>query len=222
MSDEAVVIVAGGSGTRMGTEVPKQFLPLGGKPILLSTVERVREALPGAAVVVVLPEAHMEMWRTVCPEGTICVAGGESRFHSVKRGLEAVPAGCGVIAVHDGVRPLASTGLIRRLMDTARREGAAVPVTDMVDSLREVSASGESRIVDRSRFRAVQTPQAFRSEVLRRAYDVEFDARFTDDASVAEAAGTRITLCEGERSNIKITTPDDLVTAEALLTRQKQ
>lgn len=221
MAREAVVIVAGGSGTRMGAQCPKQFLPLAGKPILLRTVERVREALPEAAVVVVLPESYMDMWRPVCPAGTTCVAGGENRFQSVKRGLEAVPQECDVIAVHDGVRPLASVDMIRRVMTTARSSGAAVPAVDVVDSLREVNGRGESHIVDRSRFRAVQTPQAFRSGLLRMAYDAEFDSRFTDDASVVEAAGNTVTLCEGERSNIKITTPEDLLAAEALITETK-
>lgn len=223
MAREAVIIVAGGSGTRMGAELPKQFLPLGGVPLLVRTVRRVKEALPAAAVITVLPRDHMELWKSIrreyLPGDIICVEGGDSRFSSVKHGLAAVPQDCDIVAVHDGVRPLASKELIRRVTETARAEGTAVPVVEMVDSLRETDG-GASRIVDRSRFRAVQTPQAFRRDMIERAYAAGYDPSFTDDASVVEAAGIAVTLCAGERGNIKITTPEDLTVAEALLSRE--
>ncbi len=217
----AVIIVAGGSGKRMGAAVPKQFLELSGRTVLELSLERFREALPGARIIVVLPEAEMPRWQEICRAGGIdgtheAVAGGATRFQSVMRGLAAV-GDAELVAVHDGVRPLASADLLRRCVAVAREHGSAVPVVRPVDSFRTVGAGGVSSVVDRSLLRAVQTPQVFRADWLRAAYAQPYDEAFTDDASVVEASGCGITLCEGERSNIKITVPEDLAVARALL-----
>ncbi len=220
-TDISVIIVAGGSGTRMGGDIPKQFLPLAGKPILVHTVERFAGALPSAQIITVLPASQMERWRAMAAQWglagriTLC-EGGENRFSSVKRGLALVDGRCRIVAVHDGVRPLVSRRTIAESIDAARREGAAIPVVAAVDSFREVTAGG-SHPVDRERLRAVQTPQVFRADLLRRAYGAEFDPAFTDDASVVERLGVRVALVEGDRANVKITTPVDLAVAGALL-----
>lgn len=221
MTDEKaeVIIVAGGSGTRMGADVPKQFLPLAGKPVLVHTVERFRQALPQARIVVVLPRQEWGRWESIVQAWglagthTVC-AGGATRFESVKNGLEAIVP-CRLVAVHDGVRPLVSDKLIHTAVACARQHGTAVPAVEPVDSYRELVPGG-SCPCDRNRLRAVQTPQVFRYELLRAAYDRPYSSRFTDDASVVEDAGTPVVLCSGERDNLKITTPGDLIVAEAL------
>lgn len=217
------VIVAGGSGTRMGGEVPKQFLPLGaeGKPVLVHTVERFVAALPsGAPVVVVLPAAEIERWRGIAREWNIpqhigVGEGGETRFESVKNGLQSIA--CDVVAIHDGVRPLVSTELINRMFECAETNGSAIPYVRPVDSFRTGCGDGGTEVCDRSRLMAVQTPQTFRYGAIRQAYETVYDPRFTDDASVFEAAGGKVCMCEGERQNIKVTTPLDLTVADALI-----
>lgn len=217
------VFVAGGSGSRMGGEVPKQFLELRGAPILERSVERFLDAAPDARIVTVLPERHVETWRGIClnrglsfPQ--IIVKGGMTRFHSVKNALERVPDGA-IVSVHDGVRPLVSEGLIREMI--ARMEeldgGAAglIPVVPVVDTLRSVAVGAPAP--DRSSLVAVQTPQMFLSEALKEAYRQPYDTAFTDDASVAERAGFAVATVPGERFNIKITTPEDLRLADLLL-----
>ena len=215
-----VVIVAGGSGTRMGGGVPKQFRIVGGVPLLARTVNTFAEALPAARIVVVLPAAYLDFWRDLAARFTVArhsvVTGGEQRFHSVKAGLAALPDDTGYVAVHDAVRALCSKKLIIRALQCAIDHGSAVPAIAPVDSFRMVGADG-SHIVDRSLLRIIQTPQIFRFDLLRRAYDVEFDPSFTDDASVAERSGMAVTLCEGERNNLKITTPEDIAIAESIL-----
>ena len=224
MGKTAVIIVAGGSGTRMGSEIPKQFLPLAGQPVLVRTLERFQATLPEADIVVVLPAGEMARWEAICREyaleGThhIC-PGGRNRFLSVKAGLAMVP-NAEEILVQDGVRPLVSGTLIHRILETMRRTGTAIPVVEPVDSFRRVNAEGKSEVLDRASLRAVQTPQGFRGELLRRAYEQPWCAAFTDDATVVEHTGVEITLCEGERSNIKITEPFDLKIAEAWLEKK--
>lgn len=221
MNKISVIIVAGGSGTRMGAGIPKQFLPLtDGATILETTLRRFLTALPGCRAVVVLPAAETARWQELCQERGLCgthtvCTGGATRFESVRNGLAALDA-CDYIAVHDGVRPLVSETLIHTCLRTAERYGTAVPALRPVDSFRTVGPDGTSRPADRDALRAVQTPQIFRADLLRRAYETEYRPEFTDDASVAEAAGIRVTLCEGERKNIKITSPDDLLVARAL------
>ena len=220
------IIVAGGSGLRMGAGIPKQFLPLGGRPVLLRTMEAIAAAVPEAETVVVLPAAHIGTLHELCERFGCTVryratAGGASRFESVEAGLKALPDDCSLIAVHDGVRPLVTADMIRRGLDCARTNRTAVPVIPVTDTIREVTAEGSSHTIDRSKLRAVQTPQIFDGELLRRAYRdaaaMNDKSRFTDDASVVEDFGTVISLYEGSRENLKLTTPADMTIAEAIL-----
>ena len=220
------IIVAGGSGTRFGAEVPKQFLELGGKPILMRTIESFEQSMEGGnhEIIVTLPADQKDLWRDLCERHGFAVPhrvvpGGESRWHSVKNALDSIgdPADVDVIAVHDGVRPLAGIELIKRVFDVARRDGAAIPVVMLNDSVRQVVGK-ESHALDRSSLRAVQTPQAFDARLLLNAYRQPYQQTFTDDASVVEAAGHNVTLVEGDPHNLKITRPMDLALAEYLLT----
>jgi 2-C-methyl-D-erythritol 4-phosphate cytidylyltransferase len=221
-----LIVTAGGMGTRMGGSVPKQFIQLEGKPILRLTIERFLEAVPDVQVITVLPEAHIATWRQYCiKEDFTCpqrlVKGGFTRFHSVKNALAFVPDGA-LVAVQDGVRPLLSIGKIRELFTLAQNVPALIPVMPVTDTLKvldrkkdgTLAASGES--IDRSRIFGAQTPQLFYSELLKQAYGQGFDTLFTDDASVAERYEIPLTFVEGERLNIKITTPEDLVLARAI------
>ncbi len=229
MSDYAI-IVAGGKGLRMGGEVPKQFLPLNGRPVLMRTLEAFHTCCPLMELVLVLPCDQQDYWRMLCREYAFDVPyrladGGETRFHSVRNGLALVPADAGgVVGVHDGVRPFVAAEVIRRTYETARCCGTAVPVIDMIDSVRRTitTADGEQRneAVDRSHYKLVQTPQVFRLSLFRKAYEQPFSPLFTDDASVVEALGVDITLVEGNRENIKITTPYDLQIAGVLAAGQ--
>jgi len=221
------IIVAGGSGTRFGAQLPKQFLELAGRPILMRTIKAFGESCEtgdtSLDVIVTLPADQMDLWKQLCEKYAFSlphrvVAGGETRWHSVKNALAAVGdiADVDVIAVHDGVRPLATAGLIGRVLDAARRDGAAIPVVPLNDSVRQV-AGDTSHALDRSSLRAVQTPQAFDARLLLDAYHQPFDPTFTDDASVVERAGHRVTLVDGDPVNLKITRPMDLALAEYLL-----
>ena len=221
-----LIVTAGGVGTRMGAAVPKQFLELGGKPILRVTLERFMAAVPDLHIITVLPEANVASWRQYCiKENFTCpqrlVKGGFTRFHSVKNALAYVPDGA-LVAVHDGVRPLISAGCIRRLFDEAASVEALIPVMPVTDTLKVLDKDASGKLVssgekaDRSRFFGAQTPQIFRSE-LKAAYIQGFDTSFTDDASVAERFGIPLTYTEGEKYNIKITTPEDLTLAGKLL-----
>ncbi len=221
------IIVAGGSGTRFGAQLPKQFLELAGRPILMRTIKAFGESCEtgdtSLDVIVTLPADQMDLWKQLCEKYAFSlphrvVAGGETRWHSVKNALAAVGdiTDVDVIAVHDGVRPLATAGLIGRVLDAARRDGAAIPVVPLNDSVRQV-AGDTSHALDRSSLRAVQTPQAFDARLLLDAYHQPFDPTFTDDASVVERAGHRVTLVDGDPVNLKITRPMDLALAEYLL-----
>ncbi len=216
-----VVIVAGGKGSRMGGgATPKQFRFLGQLPILAHSINSFANAEHSVDIVVVLPAEHIEFWNNLASRFKIakhkCVEGGSQRFHSVKCGIDALSLDCEIIAVHDGVRPMCSVELIDRALYCAISNGSAIPVVEVVDSFRSVSELG-SQIVDRSTLRAVQTPQIFDAQMLRRAYLQPFDASFTDDASVVERLGERVYLCEGDRTNIKITTLEDIIFANALV-----
>ena len=222
-----LVVTAGGSGTRMGSALPKQFLQLGGRAVLQRTIEQFLEACPDIKVITVLPEAHVAWWRRYCRErGFNCpqrlVNGGFTRFHSVKNALAYVPDGA-VVAVHDAVRPLLSPALIRAMferMDTVR---ALIPVVPSVDTLAVLDKDPDGTLrdsgeeVDRTRIFGAQTPQMFWSEDLKAAYNQGFDLSFTDDASVARRYGIPLSYIAGERNNIKLTTPEDLSLAEAIL-----
>ena len=230
MESTGIIIVAGGSGSRAGGARPKQFRFLGGMPVLARTINTFAAALPGAEIVAVLPEQHIGFWKNLSARFDVAehkiVAGGAERFHSVRNGLAALTSDPGLIAVQDGVRPLGSIAMIRRVAEAAARHGAAVPVVEPVDSFRETDADEAgnvaSHIVDRRFLRIVQTPQIFRAEVLRRAYESEYRAEFTDDASVVEAVGQAVCLAEGERENLKLTTPGDFVVAEALIAAREE
>ncbi|RFM36026.1 2-C-methyl-D-erythritol 4-phosphate cytidylyltransferase [Chitinophaga silvisoli] len=214
---KVAIIVAGGSGTRMGSAVPKQFLQLAGKPVLWHTVNAFVQAYIDMEIVLVLPEAHFSYvadWIGDFKQ-VMLVKGGETRFNSVLNGLNTVqePA---VIFVHDGVRPMVSTALIHRCYEGAIAQGSAIPVIDMKDSIRELVPGG-NRAVDREQFKIIQTPQTFLSEWILPAFEQPFDPLFTDEASVVERQGRQVQLVPGDEANIKITRPLDLTIAEALL-----
>ncbi|WP_298524319.1 2-C-methyl-D-erythritol 4-phosphate cytidylyltransferase [uncultured Porphyromonas sp.] len=214
------IIVAGGRGLRMGGELPKQFLSLSGKPVLMRTLELFEGEV--SRIILVLPEDHIPFWQELCEQYHFTLShtvalGGETRFHSVRSGLSHLPQE-GLVAVHDGVRPLVSSALIRRSFEEAERSGAALPACPVTDSLRLRQDEGKSEAVDRSRYVAVQTPQTFDLGRLQQAYQQDYSPLFTDDASVYEAASLgSITLIDGEETNIKLTTPRDLLLAELLL-----
>lgn len=224
------VIMAAGSGSRMGAEIPKQFLPLKGIPILRRTIEKVHSVFPGARIVTVLPKDSVEEWRKYCLESNlfvpqIIVEGGFTRFHSVQNALSKVPDGA-IVAIHDSVRPLISEDLLRRMVRRMEEDGirALVPVVPCVDTLKLLDRGDDGELhlssgapLDRSRVFGAQTPQMFFSEDLKEAYRQPFDVLFTDDASVAVSNEIPLSFIEGERYNIKITTPDDLTLAEAIL-----
>ena len=217
-----VIIVAGGKGLRMGSDIPKQFLPIGGKPVLMRTLERFREYDTDLQIILVLPEAQQDYWHQLCKEYHFGVEytlanGGQTRFHSVQNGLAKVPDDAiGVVGVHDGVRPFPSIEVIRNCYETAREKKAVIPVIPVVETVRHLEGEN-SKTVPRNDYRLVQTPQTFDIQLLKAANRQPYNDGFTDDASVVESYGHQITLVEGNRENIKITTPYDLTVAEALL-----
>ena len=217
-----IIIVAGGKGLRMGSDIPKQFLPIGGKPVLMRTLERFREYSEDLQIILVLPEAQQDYWQELCNRYDFQVEyqlanGGQTRFHSVQNGLALVPDDAeGVVGVHDGVRPFPSIEVIRNCYTTAREKKAVIPVIPVVETVRHLE--GEKSItVPRGDYRLVQTPQTFDIQLLKAANRQPYNDGFTDDASVVESYGHEITLVEGNRENIKITTPYDLKIAEVLL-----
>lgn len=219
------IIVAGGSGIRMGSEIPKQFIELNGKPVLMHTIEKFYLFDPNMQLVVVLPIDQQTYWKELCEKHKFGMAhtianGGITRFHSVKNALEKVENDATLIAVHDGVRPLVSTETIKRCIDVATEQQTAIPVISVNDSVREVTEAG-SKPVDRSKLKLVQTPQVFNASLLKKAYQSAFRPEFTDDASVVEYEGATVTLVEGNTENIKITHPSDISIAETLLHTQK-
>ena len=224
-----VIIVAGGKGLRMGSDIPKQFLPIGGKPVLMRTIERFREYSPTRQIILVLPKAQQQYWRDLCLQynfplpqqggarggsSYLLADGGETRFHSVQHGLALIPDDAqGVVGVHDGVRPFPSIEVIRNCYETARTAKAVIPVIPVVETLRHITEGTKPR----GDYRLVQTPQTFDIQLLKAANRQPYNDNFTDDASVVEAFGFDITLVEGNRENIKITTPYDLKLAEILI-----
>ena len=217
-----IIIVAGGKGLRMGSDIPKQFLPIGGKPVLMRTLERFREYSVDLQIILVLPEAQQEYWHRLCKEYHFDVEytlanGGQTRFHSVQNGLAKVPDDAiGVVGVHDGVRPFPSIEVIRNCYETARQKKAVIPVIPVVETVRHLE-SEKSKTVPRDEYRLVQTPQTFDIQLLKAANKQPYNDGFTDDASVVESFGYEITLVEGNRENIKITTPYDLKIAEVII-----
>jgi len=222
-----VIIVAGGKGLRMGGDVPKQFLPVGGKPILMRTIERFLEYDNKLNIVLVLPSEQFGYWISLCQEHKFnvphsIVEGGETRFHSSRNGLNAILDNVeGTVAIHDAVRPFVSVDVISRCFEAAKRSGAAIPVMPVTDTLRLVRKGESGKNVVRSNYRIVQTPQVFDIQSIKRAFDQPYRDSFTDDASVAESMGQTVEMVEGNRENIKLTTPFDLVVAEALVKQNK-
>ena len=216
---EYAIIVAGGKGLRMGGDLPKQFLPIGGKPVLMRTLEAFYAYSPAVRIVLVLPRDQQAYWQALCRSHGFTLPhevaeGGETRFHSVQNGLRLVGAP-GLVAVHDGVRPFVSQEVIARCFRLAAEKCAVVPVVAVVETLRHIEGQG-SRTVNRDAYKLVQTPQVFDAALLKEAYTQPYTTAFTDDASVVEAMGVPVYLTEGNRENIKITTPFDLKVAEAL------
>ena len=222
-----LIVMAAGSGTRMGADMPKQFIEIDGKAILQMTIEKFLEACPGISVVTVLPEAHMSYWRSYCLEHNftcpqILVKGGITRFHSVRNALAKVPDNA-IVAIHDGVRPLVTADLIRNMFELSENEPALIPVVPCIDTMKVLKEEGGKLVavpgasVDRSVLFGAQTPQVFHSEIIKEAYSLAYDTSFTDDASVLERYGKSLSYVHGERLNMKITTKEDLVLARAIL-----
>ena len=263
-----IIILAGGKGLRMGTDIPKQFLPIGGMPVLMHTVKRFREYSKELNIILVLPKQQQEYWQALCDEYQFMedytiADGGETRFHSIKNGLKLIPDDAqGLVGVHDGVRPFPSVEVIRNCYETARKTGSAIPVIPVVETIRHLEGQVhnslrskaaepsaefivhsyvtsfhdfchdsakrastmalaapkvQSSTVPRDEYRLVQTPQVFDIQLHKKAYAQDYRDSFTDDASVVESMGCAVTLVEGNRENIKITTPFDCVVAEAIL-----
>lgn len=221
---EYALIVAGGKGTRIKSKVPKQFLDLDGVPILMRTINTFYSYSPDITVIVVLPEDDFPLWEELCllhkyNKPLLLTKGGDTRFQSVKNGLEKIE-GDGLVAIHDGVRPLVSEDIIGASFRLAAVHGSAVAAVRLKESIR-MTDQDNTKAMDRSRFRLVQTPQTFRVELIKQAYQIKEDTSLTDDASVAERSGHVISLFEGSYENIKITTAEDLIVAEALLKARK-
>lgn len=218
--DKYAVIVAGGKGVRMGNAIPKQFLPLVGKPILYYTLKAFWGAYEDIKLVLVLPADQLSYAQMVLQEfpqriDIEVVTGGVTRYHSVQNGLKAI-TGDAVVFVHDGVRPLVTPELIRACYEQALEKGSAIPAIAVTDSLRMLDGD-KSRPVDRNLVRSIQTPQTFRSEIILPAFEQEFNEAFTDEATVVESYGGEVSLIEGERTNLKLTTPEDMIIAEMIL-----
>lgn len=218
-----VVIVAGGKGQRMNATLPKQFLTIGNKPILMHTITAFYTYDPLAKIILVLPSSQFSFWKELCQKHHFdiphqLVEGGATRFHSVKNGLSIVPSQA-LVAIHDGVRPFVSTQTIEQCFQAAEQNGTAIPTINLVDSIRHVDEKG-NKAVDRNAYRLVQTPQVFQSTLLKKAYEQNYTTAFTDDASVVEALGHQVKLVDGNRENIKITTPLDLQIAKVILNKQ--
>ena len=219
------IIVAGGKGLRMGGELPKQFIPVAGRPVLMRTLDAFHAFDSAIEIILVLPHDHQPFWQELCREYQFAVPhriadGGATRFHSVQNGLALVDEPDALVAVHDGVRPFVSPEVIEACYREAEAHGAVVPVIPVVETVRHLLPEG-SVTVPRDAYRLVQTPQTFRASLLRRAYEQPFCEAFTDDASVVEALGHAVHLVEGNRENIKLTTPYDLIVAKALVEAAK-
>ena len=220
------IIVAGGSGVRMGAALPKQYLSIGGKPILMRTLSAFSQYPEAIELILVIPFKDFDYWKQLCQDFNFTVPhqlvqGGPSRFHSVKNGLNAITAEEGLVAIHDGVRPFVKQEVIAQSYREAERSGSAVAVVSLKDSLRKVNPHGGTSFRDRSEYRLVQTPQTFKLDQIKKAFEVEEIPQFTDDATVYEYQGWEVSLIEGDLSNVKITTPEDLVYGEWLLTQRK-
>lgn len=216
------IIVAGGKGLRMGQELPKQFISIGEKPILMHSIDAFRRFDSDLSIILVLPKEQFAYWSALCELHLFraphqVVEGGTTRFHSVKNGLNLVEESDALVAIHDGVRPFVSPQVIHDAYVAAHAYGGAIPIIDMIDSVREMDPLQQSHPVDRDRYKLVQTPQVFHAALIQAAYQLPYNKYFTDDASVFESAGYQIHCVAGNRENFKITTPFDLLIAEALI-----
>ena len=216
-----IIIVAGGKGLRMGSDVPKQFLPVKGMPVLMRTISRFHECNPSMQIILVLPHHQQQYWHDLCSQYAFGIAhtvvDGDTRFASSRNGLDAIPDDAtGTVGIHDGVRPFVAAEVINRCYDAARAHGAAIPVMPVTDTLRHIDSATTGHNVLRTDYRIVQTPEVFDIALLKRAFTQPFREEFTDDASVVEAMGCSVEMVEGNRENIKITTPFDLKIAETL------
>lgn len=215
-----MIIVAGGRGKRMNSQIPKQFIPIAGLPVLMRSIVKFHDYDNATDIILVLPETEIDFWKNLCAQyhfnvqHTI-VAGGNSRFQSVKNGLDSIHYD-GLVAVHDGVRPFVSIATIRESFDVAAQKGNAIAAIVPKDSIRMANDKNESVALDRSKCYLIQTPQTFQIALLKKAFEIEEDESFTDDATVVEALGVKINLIGGTYQNIKITTPEDLVLAQAI------
>jgi len=215
-----VIIVAGGSGERMQSDIPKQFLEVKGFPVLMRSIRAFYRYNPEIKLIVALPEKQTAYWQQLCQKYAfsikhVIVAGGKTRYHSVKNALKKVDSE-GIVAIHDGVRPLVSQQTIQRVFETATVKNNAVPYINLTDSVRYVTREG-NKPVDRTKYKLIQTPQAFDSKIIHKAYDQDYEPSFTDDAGVVEKTGQKINLVAGNPENIKVTTPADLIIANTLV-----
>lgn len=219
---KAAVLVAGGRGTRMGGPMSKQYLPIGGMPILMHTLSIFHRVDPEMELILVIPKDDFDFWKNLCEEYHFqiphrVVAGGNSRFQSVKNGISAVSFSEGIVAIHDGVRPFVQESVIRESFEKAAETGSAVAVVALKDSIRKLMDDDRSFYQERQYFRLVQTPQTFDIQKIRKAFEVAELPQFTDDATVYEHQGWQVTLIPGNSENIKITTPEDMEYAEFLI-----
>jgi 2-C-methyl-D-erythritol 4-phosphate cytidylyltransferase len=220
VAKDYAVIVAGGSGSRMNSDIPKQFLPINGLPVIMHTINAFHNYNSQLKIILVLPASELNIWEDLSKKYQFSVpveivTGGKTRFQSVKNGLEIIDTG-GIVAIHDGVRPLVNREIIAASYQIAALHGSAIAAVRLKESIR-VTDKDETRTVDRSKFRIIQTPQTFKIKIIKQAYDLPELVEYTDDASVVEKAGFKISLFEGSYRNIKITTPEDLIIAEAFL-----
>lgn len=219
------IIVAGGSGSRFGATIPKQFVALAGKPLLMHTIKAFHNYDNAMKIIVALPAEHMSLWQDLCLQHSfeikhLAIEGGSNRFESVRNALESIKDSKGLVAIHDGARPLVTKELIQKGFETAEMCGTAIPAVPVTDSIRQLDRQG-SHTVNRESFVAVQTPQIFNLEILQKAYTADYSPTFTDDASVVEFNGQSVTLYDGSSENIKITRPIDLKIAETILIDRK-
>ncbi|MEG1580481.1 MAG: 2-C-methyl-D-erythritol 4-phosphate cytidylyltransferase [Bacteroidaceae bacterium] len=220
----SLLVVAGGKGVRMGSSLPKQFLEIAGMPVLMRTILNFYEFDKSIKIILVLPRAQQDYWRTLCQTYGFCIEhkiadGGETRFHSVKNGLALIDCKSELVMIHDGVRPFVSHTVLRECLRVAKQKQVAIPVISPSESIRQLVAEDQSMAVDRSLYRIVQTPQTFDVQLIKKAYEQPYCEHFTDDASVVERIGGKIELVEGNIENIKLTTPFDLKVAEVLLSK---
>lgn len=220
------LIVAGGIGSRMNADVPKQFLEVAGKPILMHTIENFYNFDNTIRIIVVLSESQMPIWSELCKIYSFTInhktiVGGKERFYSVQNGLYSLEENNAIVAIHDGVRPLVSHDTLQRCFELADDAYGIIPAISLNDSIRKINHAGKSEHVDRNLYRAIQTPQTFYVHAIKRAYMQEYSPIFTDDASVFEADGGKINLVTGNVENIKVTTPSDIIYLKAIIKQQK-